>query len=71
MRGDRVAVCQIDGARWITLEGTPRVSDDPAAVAAAVAAYAGRYRQPGERSDRVVIEIDVDRVMASSRMKVL
>ena len=32
-------------------------------VAAAVAGYAGRYRQPGEREDRVAIEIAVDRIM--------
>jgi F420H(2)-dependent biliverdin reductase len=36
-------------------------------VAEAVDAYAQRYRQPKERSDRVVIEISVDKVMGSSR----
>jgi hypothetical protein len=56
-------VCQVDGGRWITLEGLVAVVRDPAAVAGAVAAYAERYRQPGERSDRVVLEIAVDRVM--------
>jgi len=65
----RVAVSSIDGARWLTFEGVARVSADPADVAAAVAAYAVRYRQPGERTDRVVIEIAVDRVLGSSRMK--
>src|SRR5688500_17256341 len=40
--GGRAAVCQVDGARWITLEGTVTVTDDPATVAAAVAAYAAR-----------------------------
>ena len=32
-------------------------------VAKAVEAYAGRYRQPKIREDRVVIEITVDKVM--------
>ena len=32
-------------------------------VASAVAGYAARYRQPGERADRVAIEIAVDKVM--------
>ena len=36
---------------------------DPTAVAAAVAAYSARYRTPGERPDRVAIEIVVDRAM--------
>src|SRR3954466_14091822 len=33
----RVAVCQVDGRRWMTLEGTAVVRDDPAAVADAAA----------------------------------
>lgn len=66
--GRRAAVCQVDGARWITLEGVPRVTDDPAAVGRAVEAYAERYRPPKERTDRVVIEIAIDRVSCSSRL---
>jgi len=60
---------QIDGSRWVTLEGAVRVLDDAASVASAVAAYARRYRQPKERDDRVVIEIEVDRVMCNSGLK--
>jgi PPOX class probable F420-dependent enzyme len=59
----RAAVCQVDGGRWLSLEGRARVTDDPARVADAVARYAERYRQPGERDDRVAIEIMVDRVL--------
>jgi F420H(2)-dependent biliverdin reductase len=66
-RGGRAAVGQVDGARWVTFEGAVRCSDDPADVAAAVAAYAERYRDPKARDDRVVIEIAVDRVLARSR----
>lgn len=62
-RGGRAAVCQVDGGRWMTLEGTARLTDDPDEVARAVAGYASRYRQPGEREDRVAIEITVDRIM--------
>jgi hypothetical protein len=32
-------------------------------VAAAVAAYAARYRTPSENPDRVAIEIAVDRIL--------
>lgn len=59
----RAAVCQVDGRRWITLEGTALVTDDPARVADAVARYAGRYRRPGDRVDRVAIEMQVERVL--------
>jgi hypothetical protein len=36
---------------------------DPDGVAAAVAGYAARYGAPGQRPDRVAIEIAVDRVL--------
>lgn len=61
--GGRAAVSQVDGGRWLTFEGVVTVTDDPDAVADAVAAYAERYRPPKERADRVVIEIAVDRVL--------
>lgn len=61
--GSRAAVCQVDGGRWLTLEGPAVVTDDPTRVAEGVRRYAERYRQPGERDDRVVIEIAVDRVL--------
>ena len=47
----------MDGGRWLTLEGAATVTDDPERVAEGVRRYAERYRQPGERDDRVVIEI--------------
>jgi PPOX class probable F420-dependent enzyme len=68
-RGGRASVTQLDGGRWVTLEGPVRVLDDAASVAQAVAAYAGRYRQPKVRDDRVVIEIEVDRVMCNSGLR--
>ncbi len=61
--GARAAVCQVDGGRWLTLEGPATVTDDPARVAEGIRRYAERYRQPGERDDRVVVEIAVDRVL--------
>jgi PPOX class probable F420-dependent enzyme len=61
----RVAVCQVDGRRWLTLEGTAVVRDDPAAVADAVERYAARYRRPRVNPARVVLEISVDRVLGN------
>lgn len=62
-RGGRAAVSQVDGGRWLTLEGAVSVTDDAARVARAVEGYAQRYRQPGDRTNRVAIEIRVDRIM--------
>ncbi len=59
----RVAVCQLEGRRWLTLEGTAVVRDDAASVADAVERYARRYRQPRVNPLRVVIEISVDRIL--------
>jgi F420H(2)-dependent biliverdin reductase len=62
----RVAVCQVDGRRWLTLEGTAAVRDDADSVADAVARYAVRYRQPRENPARVVLEIAVDRILGNA-----
>lgn len=62
-RGGRAAVGQVDGARWLSLEGPVTLSDDPARVEVAVAAYTARYRPPRENPARVVIEITVERVL--------
>lgn len=59
----RAVVAQVDGARWLSLEGVPSVIEDPSRVAEAVRRYAERYRVPAENPHRVVIEIGVDRVL--------
>ena len=62
----RAVVAQVDGRRWLSLEGVPTVSDDPTRVAEAVRRYGERYRQPRENPQRVVVEIAVDRVLGSA-----
>ncbi|QKV96972.1 TIGR03618 family F420-dependent PPOX class oxidoreductase [Streptomyces sp. NA02950] len=61
----RVALCQADGFRWITLEGRAAVTDAPARLAEAVHRYTVRYRaDPPAPLDLVVVEIAVDRVLS-------
>lgn len=57
----QLAVCQVDGGRWSTIEGNATLHDDAETVARAVERYAGRYRQPRENPTRVAIRIQVDR----------
>jgi F420H(2)-dependent biliverdin reductase len=64
--GSPVAVCQIDGRRWSTLEGRATVRDDPESVARAEHRYAERYREPRPNPDRVVIDIEVTRVLGNA-----
>jgi len=64
--GGSVVLCQVDGRRWLALEGTASVSSDPERVADAVARYAVRYRQPRVNPTRVVIEIAVSSVLGSA-----
>ena len=59
----RAAGAQVDGRRWMSLEGRPEISDDFDRVAEAVRRYAERYRQPAVNPARVVLEIAVDRVL--------
>ncbi|WP_128433788.1 pyridoxamine 5'-phosphate oxidase family protein [Streptomyces cyaneus] len=62
--GAQVAVCQVDGRRWATLEGTAHVRSEPERVAEAERRYAQRYgRTPAPNPDRVVIEIELRRAM--------
>ncbi|MGW2932170.1 pyridoxamine 5'-phosphate oxidase family protein [Streptomyces sp. NPDC055722] len=60
--GAQVAVCQVDGRRWATLEGRARISADPERIADAERRYAERYgRVPSPNPSRVVIEIILTR----------
>lgn len=61
----RVAVSQVDGRRWSTIEGTAQVREDPESVAEAVRRYAERYRQPRESADRVAIRISITGVIGN------
>ncbi len=61
--GGPASVCQVDGRRWATLEGTAVLRTDPQQVAEAERRYAERYRTPRENPDRVVIEIQVARAL--------
>lgn len=67
--GTPVAVCQVVGRHWLTIYGQASVTDDPDRVAEAVARYETRYRPPKQRDDRVVIEIEVDRIVGLAPTK--
>jgi PPOX class probable F420-dependent enzyme len=56
-------VCQVDGARWLTMEGTAQVVRDPDRVRRAVEAFEARYRSARENPDRVAIEIRIGRIL--------
>ncbi|MFD0686146.1 pyridoxamine 5'-phosphate oxidase family protein [Actinomadura fibrosa] len=60
-----VAVSQVDGRRWATVEGRAVLRTDPASVADAEQRYAERYKPPRENPARVVIEIAVERVLGN------
>ena len=66
--GERVAICQIDGRRWSTIEGRAVIRDDPDSVAEAVRRYAARYRQPRPNPERVVIEVTITKVLGSASL---
>jgi F420H(2)-dependent biliverdin reductase len=65
--GAVAAICQVDGARWLTVSGPIRVATDGEAIADAVARYAARYRQPRVNPERVALIIEVETVMGTSR----
>lgn len=61
--GGPAVVCQVDGGRWLSLEGPATAVTDLAACKEAEERYAQRYREPKSREDRSVIEIRVDRIL--------
>ncbi len=65
-KGVPVAVCQLEGPRWSTLEGRAVLRDDPETVKDAENRYAARYRQPKPNPLRVVLEIAVERVLGNA-----
>jgi PPOX class probable F420-dependent enzyme len=64
-RAPRAAVGQVDGRRWVSLEGAVRVSRDRDEIAEAVHRYAQRYRPPRVNPRRVALLITVDRVLGT------
>ncbi|MCV7192941.1 F420-dependent biliverdin reductase [Mycolicibacterium brumae] len=65
-RGKVGVLSQVDGARWLSLEGTASVSTDPEAIRDAELRYAQRYRTPRVNPTRVVVEVHIERVLGSS-----
>ena len=63
----RAALCQFDGQRWLTLEGSITLSHDAADISEAVEAYAVRYRRLEYKAERIVLHLAVDRVMGTVR----
>ena len=59
----QAVVCQIDGGRWLSLEGTAVVTDDAKRCLEGTDRYAERYRVPQERPDRTVIEIAIEQIL--------
>lgn len=67
-RGGRAAVSHVDGGRWLTFEGPVRLLTDAESVREGERRYALRYREPRPNPERVVVAIEVDRVLGSAKM---
>jgi F420H(2)-dependent biliverdin reductase len=65
-RGGVAVLSQVDGARWLSLEGRASVNKEVDAVRDAELRYAQRYRTPRVNPRRVVIEVHIERVLGSS-----
>lgn len=67
-RGGVAVLSQVDGARWLSLEGSAGVNTEAEAVRDAELRYAQRYRSPRANPRRVVIEVNIERVLGSSHL---
>lgn len=68
-RNGYAAVCQVDGARWLTLEGPATIIDTAPEIRDAEERFAIRFRPPRINPTRVVLQIDVSRRMGSASLK--
>ena len=66
--GAPVALCQVDGRRWLTLEGRATVTDDVTSVLDAERRYQARYRAPRPNPSRVVVVVRVERVVGATSL---
>ena len=66
--GAPVVLCQVDGRRWLTLEGRATVSDDAPSVLDAERRYQARYRPPRPNPSRVVVVVRVKRAVGASSL---
>lgn len=67
-RPARGALCQVSGGRWLTLEGELEVRTEQAEVAEAERRHAVRYPRLDPDPTRVVLRLQVDRVLGSDYM---
>lgn len=68
--GMRVALCQVEGRHWATLEGRARIRTEADDVADAERRFEERYgRTPRPNPERVLVHITVDRTMSSSALR--
>ncbi len=63
------AISQVDGPRWLTLEGPADVLSEPADVTEGERRYTTRYRTPRENPARVVIAIRPARLLSSATLR--
>ena len=68
-RDGRATVGQVDGARWISFVGNAVIERGRDEITHAENLYGARYRQPQPNPKRVVIRIDVDRVLGSTGLR--
>jgi PPOX class probable F420-dependent enzyme len=61
--GSRASVSQVDGPRWLSLEGAATVHRDAHRIQNAVDRYTARYRPPSVNPRRVAIEIHIERIL--------
>ena len=65
----RASLSQVDGIRWLTLQGMAVIEEQPEQVQRGVDLYSQRYRTPRENPERVVISLRVEKVLGSPSLK--
>ncbi|KRF17156.1 hypothetical protein ASG90_07520 [Nocardioides sp. Soil797] len=61
--GGAIAICQVAGPHWASLEGLADIHGDPDSVREAEERYAARYKIPRPNPQRVAIKVSLTRAL--------
>lgn len=61
--GAPIAICQVAGAHWASLEGVARIHDDAETIREAETRYAARYKVPRPNPERVALRVSLTRAL--------
>jgi general stress protein 26 len=65
-KNNQLSLCQVSGNKWISFFGTGIIHTTQQKVKEATNAYASRYQEPGDSTERIAIEIKIEKMLGNA-----